>query len=551
MDMCILLNGKIIMVDDQFSIQQAVAIEGDRIKAVGQNATVRALAGPTTEVIDLHGRTVIPGLIDNHNHFIRGTDYWADAVRLDGVSTRTAVLDLLRQRASVLKTGHWLLTLGGWSEDQLEGDRRDLTLRELDEIAGDHPAFLQSKFDHAFVNTAWLKAMGVPLVVKPPRSGAGTAPAVSAPSGDELSAHVVRDAEGRATGRISGGILVLSQVTASFPAATEEDQVANVRAAQAYYHSIGLTAVFDPGGVGVSDANYARIQALADRKELTLRVFATLGDSRNGSTPADARALADRVRSSKPFEGDQWYNRIAVGEIYYVPFHWDDIAAPPHPSPEDVTAAVEILRAAAAGGWPVQTHVLTREGLDLVFDAYERVNRDHPVRALRWSVTHAEGITPEHLERARRLGVTIQVRSEGVIGNQEKAIASYGAEAVRRMPPLQLIQDSGLVWGLGTDGTKLAQINPFVTLWWAVTGKSLGGASVLDEHVTREQALIAHTRSNAWMMFQESYLGSIRPGLLADLVVLDRDYLSVPVDQIKDIRPTATLVGGKVVYGTL
>lgn len=121
MDMCILLNGKIIMVDDQFSIQQAVAIEGDRIKAVGQNATVRALAGPTTEVIDLHGRTVIPGLIDNHNHFIRGTDYWADAVRLDGVSTRTAVLDLLRQRASVLKTGHWLLTLGGWSEDQLEG----------------------------------------------------------------------------------------------------------------------------------------------------------------------------------------------------------------------------------------------------------------------------------------------------------------------------------------------------------------------------------------------------------------------------------------------
>ena len=117
--------------------------------------------------------------------------------------------------------------------------------------------------------------------------------------------------------------------------------------------------------------------------------------------------------------------------------------------------------------------------------------------------------------------------------------------------PLRLLQDSGLTWGLGTDGTKAAQINPFVSLWWAVTGRSLGGGQVIDEPLTREQALIAHTRSNAQLLFRENYLGSIRPGLLADLLVLDRDYLNVPEDEIRDIKPTATIVGGKVVYGAL
>ena len=120
-----------------------------------------------------------------------------------------------------------------------------------------------------------------------------------------------------------------------------------------------------------------------------------------------------------------------------------------------------------------------------------------------------------------------------------------------RMPPLRLVQDSGVPYGLGTDGTKAGQIDPFVTLWWAVTGKALNGETVLTETLTREEALIAHTRNNAYIMFQEANLGSIAPGLLADMLVLDRDYLTVPADQIHSIRPVATLVGGRVVYGSL
>ncbi|WP_300610063.1 amidohydrolase family protein [Trebonia sp.] len=514
----ILTNAKIVTVDDQFSVQRAVAIDGARITAVGPDAAVLAHAGPGAQVIDLGGSTVIPGLIDNHNHFIRATEH--AEVRLDGVPTRAAALDLLGRRAAQLGPGQWLLTLGGWHEDQWGGDRRGFTVAELDSIAGGRPAFIQAQYDHAFVNTAWLDATGVPAA----------------------------DAT-RATGRVGGGLLALNRAAAGFPAGG--DLASGVRAAMAYYNSLGLTAVFDPGGVGVSDAAYATVADMAARGELTLRVFATLGDAANGTTAAAARAFAGLVRAGKPFQGDQWHDRIAVGEIYFAPFHWDHVASPPRPGAPDIAAAVEILRTAAANGWPVQTHSVTTEGIGLVLDGYAQVNEDHPVRPLRWSVTHADGITPAQLERARSLGVTLQLRSQSVIGNQGRAIAAYGAPAARRMPPLRLVQDSGLSWGLGTDGTKAAQVNPFISLYWAVTGRSLAGDQVLDETISREQALIAHTKSNAHLMFRENYLGSIRPGLLADLLVLDRDYLTIPAEQIKDIRPTATIVAGKVVHGAL
>jgi predicted amidohydrolase YtcJ len=497
----VLVNGKIVTVDEQFSICRAVAIEGERITAVGEDAAVLARAAPGARVVDLGGRTVIPGLIDNHNHFVRATEH--TEVRLDGVRSRAEALELLARHAAGLANGQWLLTLGGWHEEQWAGDRRELTLAELDEVAPGRPAFIQAQYDHASVNTAWLDAMDVPAPV-------------------------------RATGRIGGGLVALNRAAAGFPAADDPEE--RVRAAMAYYNSLGLTTVFDPAGVGVSETAYATIQAMAGRNELTLRVLSTLGASVDGS----ADAFAGKIRANSPFQGDHWYDRIAVGEIYHAPFHWDHAGHPPAPAASDVVAATGILTAAAIDGWPVQTHSVTTGGLALVLDAYEQADKQQPIRPLRWSVTHAEGITPEQIERARRLGVTVQLRSQSVIRDTRVNAA-----------PLKLLQDSGLTWGLGTDGTRAAQINPFISLWWAVTGRSLGGARILDEPLTREQALIAHTRSNALLMFRENYLGSIRPGLLADLLVLDKDYLTVPDDEIKRIRPAATIVGGTVVYGSL
>jgi predicted amidohydrolase YtcJ len=499
-----LVNGKIVTVDERFSIASALAVDGDRVTATGTSAAILAGAGPAAEVVDLGGRTVIPGLIDNHNHFVRATE--RAEVRLDGVRSRADALSALGRGAAELAPGQWLLTLGGWHEEQWAGDRRELTLAELDAVAGGRPAFIQAQYDHAVVNTAWLDATGAPA-----------------------------DAQSRATGRVGGGLVTLNRAASGFPAPA--DREAAVRAAMSWYNRLGLTTVFDPGGVGVAAASYATIAAMAARGELTLRLLTTLGDGAGGG---GAARLAERIRRARPFDGDQWYDRIAVGEIYHAAFHWDHPASPPRPSGDDIAAAGEILRAAAGGGWPVQTHSVTTRGLDLVFDAYERADRHHPIRPLRWSVTHAEGITAAHLERARRLGVTVQLRSQGVI------------RAARSAPaPLRLVCDSGLSWGLGTDGTRAAQVNPFVTLWWAVTGRSLGGERTLDEPLTRDEALIAHTRSNAQLMFRENDLGSIRPGLLADLLILDRDYLTIPADEIRDITPVATMVGGRVVHGSL
>jgi predicted amidohydrolase YtcJ len=243
---------------------------------------------------------------------------------------------------------------------------------------------------------------------------------------------------------------------------------------------------------------------------------------------------------------------FTVGEIYYTPFHWDSLFDPTSPTADDIAAARSILTAAAAGGWSVQTHASQPETIDLLLDLMTEINMEYPLRQLRWSVTHADLVGIEQIERMRHLGMNLQMRSISVLmqPRRYRLIDELG-EAGYHVPPLRLIQESGIPFGLGTDGTKAAQVNPFVTLWWAVTGQALNGEVVLRETLSREEALIAHTRSNAYLMFQESSTGSIKPGLLADLVVLDRDYLTVPVAEIKEILPIATIVGGRVVSGAL
>jgi hypothetical protein len=534
----ILINGKIVTVDDHFSIEEAVAIRDGRVVAVGDSDTLRELAGPATAVDDLGGRTVIPGLIDNHNHVIRATEYWPNDARLDGVTSRAEALARLRRKAESLADGEWLMSLGGWTENQFTDDQDDFTLAELDAIAPDRPAFIQAVYDHAYGNSAWFRAMQIPLVLPP---GESVSPG--------LAAHVVRDAAGRATGRLDGGFPMVALAIERFPPVPAERQTAAIRTALRYLNDIGLTSVFDPGGLGIKQGSYGRIGALAEHGELSLRIFHTLSAGVPAS-PEAADALIERIRNTKPFQGDARFDLIAMGEIYYGPFHWDNELRAATPSPKDNAVGRDILSAAAAGAWPVQTHAMQPETIDNLLDVIAEVNTRYPLRQLRWSITHADNIQAAQLERVRALGMNLQLRSISVLGNRAAVMQRFG-EAAYHMPPLRLVQDSGIPFGLGTDGTKAGQINPFVTLWWAVTGKALNGDIVLRETLTREEALIAHTRANAYLMFQEENLGALKPGLLADLLVLDRDYLTVPEDEIKSIHPIATLVGGEVVAGAL
>jgi predicted amidohydrolase YtcJ len=537
----ILLNGKVVTVDDFFSIQEAIAISGNRISAVGSNEEISAMAGSSTATLDLDGRTVIPGLIDNHNHVIRATEYWPYEARLDGVTSRVEALAILEAKANDLAPGEWLMSLGGWTENQFIGNKDDFTLEELDEIAPGRPTFVQSTYDHAFVNTAWMNAMEIPVETsRDQRSDA-----------NGLAQYVVRDETGRATGRLNGGITMVAIALQSFPIVTAEGQSEAIKTAYTYLNSIGLTAVYDPAGVGIQPESYARIRALADDEGLTVRTFHTLGGG-VPRTPEEAQAVVEHIQASRPFQGDNTVDLIAVGEIYYGPFHWDSLFTPTSPSAEDLAAGRSILRAAAEGGWSVQTHASQPQTIDTLLDVMTEINEEFPLRQLRWSITHADLVGREQIERMRHLGMNLQMRSISVLLQPRRGtlISELGEDAYH-IPPLRMIQESGIPWGLGTDGTKATQINPFVTLWWAISGLALNGDTVLSQTLTREEALIAHTRANAYLMFQEANIGSIRPGMLADMLVLDRDYLTVPTAEIKDILPVATIVNGRIVYGSL
>jgi predicted amidohydrolase YtcJ len=219
-----------------------------------------------------------------------------------------------------------------------------------------------------------------------------------------------------------------------------------------------------------------------------------------------------------------------------------------HPTPEQLAEWRRIAMEVAKAGLPLHVHAELRGTIDAFLDQVESINREHPIKNLRWAFAHVNQINAAELERMKKLGMYAAVHPWAVI-NGGIMHEEFGDEA-DDMPPLGTIQTSGIVWGLGTDGSAANQYLPFTTLDFAVTGRMAGGVKVMRQPITREDALIAHTRKNAYFIFQEDNLGSIQPGKLADLVVLDRDYLTVAADQIRHIRPVMTMVGGRIVYET-
>ena len=217
-----------------------------------------------------------------------------------------------------------------------------------------------------------------------------------------------------------------------------------------------------------------------------------------------------------------------------------------NPTPEQLAQWRRMAMAIAAAGLPLHVHAELHDTIDAFLDQIEAVNKEHPIKNLRWTLAHINQINAAQLERMKKLGMYAAVHPWAVING---AIMHEGfGDGAYDMPPLGTLQASGIMWGLGTDGTAANQTLPFMTLYFAVTGKMAGGMKVIKQTISREDALIAHTRKNAFFVFQENNLGSIQPGKLADLLVLDRDYLTIPADDIKNIKPVMTMVGGRVVY---
>ena len=520
----IFLNGRIVTVDARFSLAQGVAVRDGRILAVGKNADVLEHQGPGTKVIDLKRQMVIPGLIDNHAHFIRAPEH--DELRLDGVTSRAAALALLAERVRSARPGEWIVTLGGWSEDQFTDDPRGFPLEELDRIAPDNPVVLQAVYIHSYLNSAALKAAGIDAATPDPRGGT-----------------IDKDASGKPTGFVRGGGGV-AFVASKIPLPDKEQWVENVRKYVARLNAMGITAWYDAGGRGVDERHYAAYRELAQRGELNARAFWTT--IRQPATPAEVDKVLAEIQQTTPFQGSDTFDNIGWGESVYLPATTQLLRNDYVVKPEDMSQVRRILQAVAESGMFLNAHVEMENAIDAYLTEMETVNKVEPIKGLRWVLSHLDQVTGAQLERMKRLGLYAGLHSRPLI--QGAMMHAIHGDRAWDMPPFKRVQDSGIVWGLGSDATAVTTANPFYTLWFAVTGRMIGGRKVNRQSVTREQALIAHTRSNALFVFQEDNLGSIEPGKYADLLVLDRDYFAVPAAQIKDIKPTLTMVGGKIVY---
>jgi predicted amidohydrolase YtcJ len=523
----VLSNGKVVTVDERFTIAQAVAIKGDRIVAVGSSQEIASLAGPGTRTIDLMGRTVIPGLIDNHLHLLRAGNTWELELRWDGVDSRKKAIDSLRARAKAVGPGGWVFNIGGWATAQFTDDRKPFTLAELDALAPDNPVALQESYYQVFLNSRALKAFGI-------EAGKPDPP-------DFVQGSILRDAAGKPTGIIRGDIAATRPVAARMPKLAPERLEASTEALMKDVNRAGLTSF----GVAGCDAGVLEIlQRWKAQNRLPVRVFCIGGAAAGSAAQVDQSVL--QIAKMKLFTGDTSIDNVVFGESVYTPLHDRMFATDSDPQPEQLAHWRRLATEIAKARLPLHVHAELRDTIDAFLDQIEAIDKEYPIRNLRWALAHVNQINASQLERMKKLGMYAAVHPWAVING---AIMHEGfGDGANDMPPLATIQKSGITWGLGSDGTAANQYLPMTALYFAVTGRMAGGLKVMRQPIDREDALIAYTRKNAYFVFQEDNLGSIQAGKLADLVMLDRDYLTVPADQIKDIKPMMTVVGGKIVF---
>jgi predicted amidohydrolase YtcJ len=523
----ILTNGRIVTVDERFTIAQAVAVRADRIVAVGSNQEVGKVAGPATRRVDLGGRTVIPGLIDNHMHLLRAANTWPLELRWEGVDSRKAAIQMLRARARTVGPGAWIFNIGGWATAQFADDPRPFTLAELDAIAPDNPVALQESYYQVFLNGRALRQLGI-------EAGA-------ADPAEFVKGSIVRDPNGRPTGVIRGDIAATRPVAARLPRVTPDRLEAAVSTLMQDMNRAGLTSF----GVVGCDANMLEIlRRWKTQDRLTVRAFCIGGAAAANPDQVD-RSVA-QIAQMKLFQGDSYINDVAFGESVYSPLHDPMFAVDSNPQPEQLAQWRRIAAEIARARLPLHVHAQLRGTIGAFLDQIEAVNQQYPISDLRWTLAHVNQVTAPQLDRMKKLGMFAAVHPWSVI-NGAIMHDAFGAGA-GDMPPLATIQSSGILWGLGSDGSAANQYLPFTTLYFAVTGRMAGGRQVMRQPIAREAALIAHTRANASLLFQEKNLGSLESGRLADLVVLDRNYLTVAADQLADIKPVMTMVGGRIAY---
>jgi len=531
----IVFNGRLATQDARRSFASAVAIREGRFVAVGTDADIMTYRGDTTQIIDVGGRTVIPGLNDSHIHPIRGGLTYNLELRWDGVPSLADALRMLREQAQRTPPPQWVRVVGGWTEFQF-AERRMPTLDELNAVAPDTPVFVLHLYDRAWLNAAALRAVGYTKDTPDPPGG-----------------EIQRDKAGNPTGLIIAkpNATILYATLAKGPKLAPEEQMASTRLFMRELNRFGLTSVIDAGG-GFQNypEDYAVITTLHDQGLLTLRFAYNLFTQKPKEELQDFRRWTTMTR---PGAGDDYYRMNGAGEmLVYSAADFEDFLQPrpemPPTMEADLTAVVHLL---AEHRWPFRLHATYDETISRALQVFEEVNRAVPFGDVHWFFDHCETISDRNIERVKALGGGIAIQHR-MAYQGEYFVDRYGAQAAEQTPPITKMLAMGVPVGAGTDATRVASYNPWVALYWLVTGKTVGGTSLYPEgnRLDRMEALRLYTVGSSWFSREEGTKGAMVPGQLADLAVLSADYFAVPEEQIKHIEAVLTIVGGKPVYGT-
>lgn len=530
----ILLNGRFHTVDRTQPLASAVAIADGKFLAVGDVEDVMRHRGPVTQVIDLAGRTVIPGLNDSHLHLIRGGLNYNLELRWEGVPSLADALRMLKEQALRTPNPQWVRVVGGWTEFQF-AEKRMPTLDEINAAAPDTPVFILHLYDRALLNRAALRAVGYDKNTPNPPGG-----------------EIVRDAAGNPTGLLIArpNAMILYATLAKGPKLPLELQVNSTRQFMRELNRLGLTSAIDAGG-GFQNypEDYAVVDELAQKEQLTIRIAYNLFTQNKGAELQDFQKWTGMV---KPGDGTDFYRHNGAGEMLV--FSAADFEDFLEPRPE-LAACMEdelekVVRHLVEQRWPFRLHATYDESISRMLDVFEKVNRDTPFGGLHWLFDHAETISPRNIDRVKALGGGLAIQHRMAFQG-EYFVERYGAEAAKATPPVQRMLDAGVPVGGGTDATRVASYNPWTALYWLVSGRTVGGLALTEVagRLSRETALELWTAGSAWFSSEQGKKGRIREGMLADLAVLSADYFTVPEEAIKSIESVLTMVGGKVVYG--
>ena len=530
----ILHRGLFTTLDRANPIANAVAIRDGRFQQVGREEEIMPLAGPQTRVIDLRGKRVLPGLIDNHLHIIRGGLNFNLELRWDGVRSLADAMSMLKRQVAITPTPQWVRIVGGFTEHQFI-EKRLPTIDELNAVAPDTPVFILHLYDRALLNGAALRAVGYTKETPEPAGG-----------------EIVRDAAGNPTGLLLAkpNAAILYATLARGPKLPPEYQANSTRLFMRELNRLGVTGAIDAGG-GFQNypEDYQVIEQLAKENQLTIRLAYNLFTQKPKGEKDD---FLRWTSSSRYKQGDDYFRHNGAGEmLVFSAADFEDFRQPRPDMPQSMEHDLEeVVRVLAQNRWPWRMHATYDETISRALDVFERVNQDVPLEGLNWFFDHAETISDASIDRIAALGGGVAVQHR-MAYQGEYFVERYGPGAAEATPPVAKMLERGLKVSAGTDATRVASYNPWVSLSWLITGKTVAGMQLTPQRncLDRETALRMWTENVTWFSNEVGNKGRIQAGQLADLVVPDRDFFSCSESEIADTTALMTLVGGKVVWG--